>query len=66
MGVVLAQALVSNLGSVPGMGQLGGLALPPQLAAGMFGFGAAIGLISGLAPAAGAYRANITAMLREV
>ena len=65
-GVVLAQFLVSNLGNVPGMGQLGGLTLPPALAASMFGFGALIGLISGLAPAAGAYRANITAMLRQV
>ena len=34
--------------------------------AGMFGFGALIGLLSGLAPAIGAYRANITSMLRQV
>ena len=32
----------------------------------MFGFGAVIGLLSGLAPAVGAYRANITVMLRQV
>jgi len=42
------------------------LALSPSLAAGMLGFGALIGLLSGLAPALGAYRASITSMLRQV
>lgn len=65
-GVFMAQGLIANLGSVPGMSQLGSLTLPPSLAATMFGFGALIGLISGLAPAVGAYRANITSMLRQV
>lgn len=39
--------------------------MPPALAASMFGVGILIGLVSGLAPALGAYRASITSMLRQ-
>ena len=53
------------MAQVPGI-QLPPLNFSPALAAGMFGFGAMIGLLSGLAPAVGAYRANITSMLRQV
>jgi hypothetical protein len=58
--------MIANLGSVPMLSQLPPLALSPTLAAAMLGFGALIGLVSGLAPAIGAYRANITSMLRQV
>lgn len=64
-GVLLARGLIANMGQIPGM-QLPPLNFSPTLAAGMFGFGALIGLLSGLAPAVGAYRANITSMLRQV
>lgn len=66
LGVLLAQGLISNLSSVPGLQGFGSLALPASLAVAMFGFGALIGLVSGVAPAVGAYRANITSMLRQV
>jgi len=46
--------------------QLPPMNLDPVLMTAMFGFGAMIGLLSGLAPAIGAYRANITSMLRQV
>lgn len=65
LGVGLGKLLIANMGQVPGM-QLPPLNFNPALAAGMFGFGAMIGLLSGLAPAVGAYRANITSMLRQV
>jgi hypothetical protein len=61
----MARGLIGNMGSIPGM-QLPPMNLDPSLMAGMFGFGALIGLLSGLAPAVGAYRANITTMLRQV
>jgi putative ABC transport system permease protein len=66
IGVFLAQGLVSNIASVPGLSGFGSLALPTSLAISMLGFGALIGLVSGLAPAVGAYRSPITAMLRQV
>jgi ABC-type antimicrobial peptide transport system permease subunit len=65
LGTLMARGLISNMGSIPGM-QLPPMSLDPSLMAGMFGFGALIGLLSGLAPAVGAYRANITTMLRQV
>jgi putative ABC transport system permease protein len=64
LGTLMARALIS-MGSIPGM-QLPPMNLDPGLMAGMFGFGALIGLLSGLAPAIGAYRASITSMLRQV
>jgi ABC-type antimicrobial peptide transport system permease subunit len=65
LGVGLGRVLIANMGQIPGI-QLPPLNFNPTLAAGMFGFGAMIGLLSGLAPAVGAYRANITSMLRLV
>ena len=65
VGVLLANGLIGNLSQIPGI-QLPPLTFSPALAAGMLGFGALIGLISGLAPALGAYRSNITSMLRQV
>jgi len=70
VGVFIARGLIANLANIPGVGsmlaQFPPLALSPALAAGMLGFGALIGLLSGLAPALGAYRASITSMLRQV
>ena len=70
VGVFLARGLIANLASIPGIGtalaQFPPLTLSPALAATMLGFGALIGLVSGLAPAVGAYRASITSMLRQV
>jgi putative ABC transport system permease protein len=66
LGVLMAKGLISNLGSVPGLQGFGSVAMSAGLAAVMFAVGAAMGLISGLAPAVGAYRANITSMLRQV
>jgi putative ABC transport system permease protein len=66
LGVLLARGMVANLGSVPMLSQLPPLTLSPTLAATMLGFGALIGLVSGLSPAIGAYRSTITAMLRQV
>jgi putative ABC transport system permease protein len=66
LGVLMARAAVTNLGSVPMLSQLPPLTLSASLAATMLGFGAFIGLVSGLGPAVGAYRANITTMLRQV
>jgi putative ABC transport system permease protein len=66
LGVLLARGMVANLGSVPMLSQLPPLTLSPTLAATMLGFGALIGLISGLSPAIGAYRSTITSMLRQV
>ena len=65
LGTLMARGLVGNLGKIPGV-QLPPMNLDPALMAGMFGFGALIGLLSGLAPAIGAYRASITSMLRQV
>ena len=65
LGTLMARGLVGNLGKIPGV-QLPPMNLDPSLMAGMFGFGALIGLLSGLAPAIGAYRASITSMLRQV
>jgi putative ABC transport system permease protein len=65
LGVGLGRLLIANLGQVPGI-QLPPLNFSATLAGGMLAFGAVIGLLSGLAPAVGAYRANITAMLRQV
>jgi putative ABC transport system permease protein len=65
LGTLLARGLISNMGKIPGM-QLPQMSLDPALMAGMFAFGALIGLLSGIAPAVGAYRANITSMLRQV
>jgi putative ABC transport system permease protein len=66
LGVLMAKGLISNLGAIPGMQGFGSVAMSAGLALAMFGVGAAMGLLSGLAPAVGAYRANITAMLRQV
>ena len=66
LGVLLAKGLISNLGAIPGLQGFGSVAMSAGLAAVMFIVGAAMGLIAGLAPAVGAYRANITAMLRQV
>jgi putative ABC transport system permease protein len=65
LGTLMARGLISNMSNIPGI-QLPRMNLDPSLMAGMFGFGALIGLLSGLAPAVGAYRANITTMLRQV
>jgi putative ABC transport system permease protein len=65
LGTAMARGLVSNMPKIPGM-QLPPLNFDPTLMVAMFGFGALIGLASGLAPAIGAYRANITSMLRQV
>ncbi len=66
LGVLLASSLIGNLGSIPGLQGFGSVAMSAGLAAAMFGVGAMMGLLSGLAPAVGAYRANITSMLRQV
>lgn len=65
LGVGLGRMLIANMGQIPGM-QLPPLNFNAALATGMLAFGAVIGLLSGLAPAVGAYRANITSMLRQV
>ena len=64
LGTLLARGLIGNIDKL-GF-QLPAMNLDPVLMTGMFGFGAMIGLLSGLAPAIGAYRANITSMLRQV
>ena len=66
LGVLMASTLIGNLGSIPGLQGFGSVAMSAGLGAGMFAVGAAMGLIAGLAPAVGAYRANITSMLRQV
>ena len=65
LGVGLGRMLIANMGQIPGV-QLPPLVFDLRLASGMLVFGAMIGLLSGLAPAVGAYRANITSMLRQV
>lgn len=65
LGVLMAKGLMANMGQIPFL-QLPPLNFTPSLAAAMLGFGALIGVLSGLAPAIGAYRANITSMLRQV
>jgi putative ABC transport system permease protein len=65
LGVGLGRLLIANMGQIPGL-QMPPLNFNATLATGMLGFGAVIGLLSGLAPALGAYRANITSMLRQV
>ena len=66
LGVLMASTLIGNLGSIPGLQGFGSVAMSAGLAAAMFAVGAAMGLIAGLAPAVGAYRSNITSMLRQV
>jgi putative ABC transport system permease protein len=67
LGVGLASVLLSAAGNVPGLNGFGAsLQLGMGLAAVMFAVSGLIGLLSGLQPAASAYRANITAMLRQV
>src|SRR5690606_38086922 len=65
LGVLMANGLIANIGQIPGI-QLPPLTFTPALAAAMLGFGALIGVLAGLGPAVGAYRANITSMLRQV
>jgi len=66
VGVLLGQGLIANLGAVPlGGFQLPALSMPTTLAVSMFAVGILIGLVSGLAPALGAYRGSITSMLRQ-
>jgi putative ABC transport system permease protein len=65
LGVGMGRLLIANMGNIPGI-QLPPLNFNAVLATGMLAFGAVIGLLSGLAPAVGAYRANITSMLRQV
>jgi len=68
-GVVLAQLLVSNLANLPFMGlvlgNFPGLAVSPGVAALTFTVAVVLGIGAGLVPAAGAYRARITDMLRQ-
>jgi putative ABC transport system permease protein len=70
VGVALAGLLVANIAKLPFIGlALGGfseLHLSPALGAATFTMAALIGLGAGLMPAVGAYRANITSMLRQV
>jgi putative ABC transport system permease protein len=66
LGVLMAMSLIGNLGAIPGLQGFGSVAMSAGPAAAMFAVGSAMGLISGLAPAVGAYRANITSMLRQV
>jgi putative ABC transport system permease protein len=65
LGVGLGRLLIANIGQFPGI-QLPPLNFNAALATGMLAFGALIGLLSGLAPAVGAYRGSITSMLRQV
>jgi putative ABC transport system permease protein len=69
LGVLLAQALVSNLANMPFMGlvlgNFPGLAVSPAVAAITFTTAVVLGIAAGLVPAAGAYRARITDMLRQ-
>ncbi len=69
LGVTLAQALVRNLAKLPFMGlalgQMPPLVVSRGLAAATIGGALALGLLSGLVPALGAYRARITEMLRQ-
>ena len=67
LGVALATVLLSAAGSVPGLNGFGAsLRISTGLMIGMLGVSGVIGLLSGLQPAVSAYRANITAMLRQV
>ena len=69
LGVLLAQALVSNLANLPYMGlvlgNFPGLAVSPAVAAIAFTAAVVLGVSAGLVPAMGAYRAQITDMLRQ-
>lgn len=67
LGIGLASLVLANAGSIPGLNGFG-ISLSPSapLLAAMFGLSALIGLVAGLSPAVGAYRANITSMLRQV
>jgi putative ABC transport system permease protein len=68
-GVLLAEALVSNLANLPFMGlvlgNFPGLSVSPTVAALTFTIAVALGIGAGLVPAAGAYRSRITDMLRQ-
>jgi putative ABC transport system permease protein len=68
-GVLLAQALVSNLANLPFMGlvlgNFPGLAVSPAVAAVTFTTAVVLGLGAGFVPAMSAYRARITDMLRQ-
>ena len=66
LGTLMARGADRQHATDPGMPAAADARSIPTLMAGMFGFGALIGLLSGLAPAIGAYRANITSMLRQV
>jgi putative ABC transport system permease protein len=67
IGVGLATMLLSRAADIPGLSGFGAtLRVSPALVAGMIGVSGLIGLLSGLHPAVSAYRANITAMLRQV
>jgi putative ABC transport system permease protein len=69
LGVLLAQALVSNLADLPFMGlvlgNFPGLAVSPAVALVTFSTAVVLGIGSGFVPAMGAYRARITDMLRQ-
>jgi putative ABC transport system permease protein len=69
LGVLLAQALVSNLADLPFMGlvlgNFPGLSVSPSVAAITFTTAVVLGTGAGLVPAMGAYRARITDMLRQ-
>ncbi len=70
LGVLMAQAVVRNLAKLPFMGfVLGGfppLTVSVPVGTSTFAVAATLGLLSGLVPAVGAYRARITDMLRQV
>ena len=69
LGVLLAQALVSNLADLPFMGlvlgNFPGLSVSPAVAAITFTTAVVLGTGAGLVPAMSAYRARITDMLRQ-
>jgi putative ABC transport system permease protein len=69
LGVLLAQALVSNLANLPFMGlvlgNFPGLAVSPTVAAITFTTAVVLSVAAGFLPAVGTYRARITDMLRQ-
>ncbi len=69
LGVLMAQGIVGNLAKLPFMGfalgQFPPLIVSPTVAAITFTAALALGVLSGLFPAVGAYRARITDMLRQ-
>jgi len=67
LGIGLSVLVLGNVSRVPGLSGFGAtMVLSPALLVTMIGLSALIGLLSGLAPAVSAYRANITSMLRQV